>query len=329
MTTFTLRMLASLAAISCIVSEVALGQSAPNQSTIVVRLAQNDVFLFSNAVRIGQVAEVTCDNSMLAQRIKSLDLDSLTLRNNILELTSNQIKYRMLLAGIRADQLIMDGPDSIRVALQSSADILPKLAQTIAGQVSDHFSIGSTAFRLTLRPEAREVIERHVFDWNFALIESQFPEEFRSGDCLLPVFVQSGGQEFRLDLPANIQLNPNSNSQTANRLGVPPIDSNTQVRQVNYEMVVDRGGPVLRRILDDPSIDTDPQSGQPSVKANSTVRVVQTFGTVKIVLKNARAATAGSVGDVVELISPFRNASGKERRLIGRVVDEGEVELIR
>ena len=188
------RLLASIVAIVCIAAQVASAQSLPNQSTVVVRLAQHDVFLFSNAVRIGQVAEVTCDNSMLAQRIKSLDLDSLTLRNNTLELTSNQIKYRMLLAGIRADQLIMDGPDSIRVGLQSSVDILPKLAQTIADQVSAHYSIGPSAFRLTLRPEAREVIESHVFDWKIAVIEAQLPEEFRSGDCLLPVFVQSGGR---------------------------------------------------------------------------------------------------------------------------------------
>ena len=81
--------------------------------------------------------------------------------------------------------------------------------------------------------------------------------------------------------------------------------------------------------MDDSSINSDLQSGQPAVKANSTVRVVQNFGAVKIVLKNARAATAGSVGDVIELVSPYRNPSGQERRLIGRVVDQGEVELIR
>jgi hypothetical protein len=46
-------------------------------------------------------------------------------------------------------------------------------------------------------------------------------------------------------------------------------------------------------------------------------------------LKTARAAQDGKLGDVIEVIAPYKGRDGREVRLLGRVIAENELELVR
>ncbi|MFM7564163.1 MAG: hypothetical protein ACKO81_14165, partial [Planctomycetota bacterium] len=96
--------------------------------------------------------------------------------------------------------------------------------------------------------------------------------------------------------------------------------------KASYEVTQTAGKEVLRMA---PAVEAPVVAPAVLVARGSAVRVTQRVGQVMIGLKTARAAQDGKLGEVIEVIAPYKGRDGREVRLLGRVVAENELELVR
>ena len=98
------------------------------------------------------------------------------------------------------------------------------------------------------------------------------------------------------------------------------------VATVSYE-IAEAGGTQVLRIAEPVAPRVEQQAKL--VSRGSTVRLTQRIGKVSIGLKTAKAAADGRLGEVIEVVAPYKGRDGREIRLLGRVVNENELELVR
>lgn len=362
---------------------LAWAQVSVRQSNLLaVRIEAEDRAVFNGVLRIGDLAEVAAENNFLAQRVRALDLDVLTMESPRTTITRQQVEYRLLLAGIKREQIALTGFDRVTVELQDIQQVMQLLAETIGQQCSRKFGTPEGFCHVSLQAEARALLERSQLNWRDVSVVANLPVELQAGEQLLPVEFYSGSVVTTLQLPVHFRFNRVASSlppaaatplgsfaKSANpsaATGLIPADSvfalprpgefansspgaktesraalltpaapaqwqpepspANSVAPVSYE-VAEAGGSQVLRIATPAAAPVE----QPTrlVTRGASVRLTQRIGQVSIGLKTAKAAANGGLGEVIEVIAPYKGRDGRELRLLGRVVGENELELVR
>lgn len=357
------------------------GQVQVRQSNMVaVKVEQSDRSVFNGVLRIGDVAVVEAENNFLAQRVRALDLEVLTMEQPRTVITRQQLEYRLLLAGVKPEQIALTGFERISVELQDARQIIELLAGTLTEQCERKYGTPRGFCQVSLQAEARKLIESSPLNWRDVEVTANLPAELQAGEQLLPVEFYSGSVVTTLQLPVHFrfkhessaavrpamsapltprpqdelkqsaQLIPtnsvfaehptvlgNSSSAATNiATAIPSIQSNatassnsvfgTNIAKTGYEVTQTAGKEVLRVA---PVIEAPVAAPSVLVSRGAAVRVTQRVGQVMIGLKTARAAQDGKLGDVIEVIAPYKGRDGREVRLLGKVTSENELELVR
>lgn len=364
-------------------SAMTWAQPSVRQSNLLaVRIEAEDRAVFNGVLRVGDLAEVEAENNFLAQRVRALDLEVLTMESPRTTITRQQIEYRLLLAGIKREQIALTGFERVTVELQDIQQVMQLLAETIGQQCTRKFGTPAGFCQVSLQAEARTLLERSRLNWRDVSVVANLPTELQAGEQLLPVEFYSGSVVTTLQLPVHFRFNrvaTNLPPAAATALGavakpanspVPasliPTDSvfaiprpgevatelpgarleslavqaaaaglaeirpeqhlSNSVAPVSYE-VAETGGSQVLRI----AVPAAAPVEQPTrlVTRGATVRLTQKVGQVSIGLKTAKAAANGGLGEVIEVIAPYKGRDGRELRLLGRVVGENELELVR
>lgn len=350
----------------------------PNMVTI--KIEQADRSVFNGVLRIGDISTVEAENNFLAQRVKSLDLEVLTMEQPRTVITRQQLEYRLLLAGVKPEQIALTGFDKISIELQEVNQIIQLLANTLSEQCEQKYGTPQGFCQVSLQADAKKLLESCNINWRDVAVTAILPGELQAGEQLLPVEFYSGSIVTTLQLPVHFRFKYESSSATrpvaANRLLPPPpksgqenaqlipttsvfaehpsvinesgspksstnsgmLESNPnasrisasvfapKVEKASYEVAETAGKQVLRVT---PAVETPVVAPTVLVSRGATVRVSQRVGQVMIGLKTARATQDGRLGDVIEVIAPYKSREGREVRLLGRVVSENQLELVR
>ena len=380
-------------------SQVSVRQS----NLLAVRIEAEDRAVFNGVLRVGDLAEVEAENNFLAQRVRALDLEVLTMESPRTTITRQQIEYRLLLAGIKREQIALTGFERVTVELQDIQEVMQLLADTISQQCSRKFGTPAGFCQFSLQAEARTVLERSQLNWRDVSVVANLPAELQAGEQLLPVEFYSGSVVTTLQLPVHFRFNrvasslpqaalplrstsgSGSSLETTNlesaslipansvfalprpanamaearsmaatradRIEPPGIQPSARlasstrsasansafeaeslptpsasVATVSYE-IAEAGGTQVLRIAEPVAPRVEQQAKL--VSRGSTVRLTQRIGKVSIGLKTAKAAADGRLGEVIEVVAPYKGRDGREIRLLGRVVNENELELVR
>lgn len=326
---------------SPVAAQNAAARRAPSEDWLQIRVGSPSVAVFQGSIRIGDLASVESENAALANRVRELDLDALAPDQKTTEISRNQILYRLILAGIPQRQIAITGEAHVTVEWMDSQQVLEHLSQTIQQQIHQKYGTPLELSQVGWRPEAQSLIERSRINWQSVSIEAQLPEELSAGDQTLSIACFSGSLVQTLPLPAVVRLGGRSSGtalsptpslpHSASRLSsdfktlLPRPQFDPQIQPVSYELVEQAGTAALRRAPQTERLEGDAIL----VRKNSQVRVQQSLGSLVVVLKTARAVQNGKLGEVIEVIAPYRNRSGGETRLLGKVVGDGTLELIR
>jgi|688.fasta_scaffold118678_3 hypothetical protein len=347
---------------------------------VAVKVEQADRSVFNGVLRIGDVAVVEAENNFLSQRVRALDLEVLTMEQPRTVITRQQLEYRLLLAGVKPEQIALTGFEKISIELQDARQVIELLANTLTEQCDRKYGMPRGFCQVSLQADARKLIESSPLNWRDIEVTAILPAELQAGEQLLPVEFYSGSVVTTLQLPVHFRFNHqnapairsavpaaaatlpqdgmkssaqlipatsvfaehptvlrNAASSAAN--GVTAIPSTQSsgvanstsvfsptVAKASYEVTQTAGKEVLRMA---PAVEVPVAAPAVLVARGAAVRVTQRVGQVMIGLKTARAAQDGKLGDVIEVIAPYKGRDGREVRLLGRVIAENELELVR
>lgn len=362
-------------------SPALLGQVQVRQPNMVaVKIEQSDRSVFNGVLRIGDIASVEAENNFLAQRVRALDLEVLTMEQPRTVITRQQLEYRLLLAGVKPEQIALTGFEKISIELQDARQIIEILAGTLSEQCERKYGTPPGFCQVSLQADARKVIESSPLNWRDVAVTAILPGELQAGEQLLPVEFYSGSVVTTLQLPVHFRFNHDispkarpattvssasrpqvamkqgdqlipatsvfaehptvlrdsevirnntATTNTSGRVGLAatsPSVFSPAVAQTSYEVTQTAGKEVLRIA---PAVEAPVAAPAVLISRGATVRVTQRVGQVMIGLKTARAAQEGRLGEVIEVIAPYKGRDGREVRLLGRVVAENELELVR
>jgi hypothetical protein len=360
---------------------LAQGQVQVRQPNMVaVKVEQSDRSVFNGVLRIGDVAVVEAENNFLSQRVRALDLEVLTMEQPRTVITRQQLEYRLLLAGVKPEQIALTGFEKISIELQDARQVIELLANTLTEQSNRKYGTPRGFCQVSLQADARKLIESSPLNWRDVEVTAILPAELQAGEQLLPVEFYSGSVVTTLQLPVHFRFNHESSpairsalpasvaarpqdgvNQTAQLIpatsvfaehptvlrssaaaatnAVTAIPSSLSsatagsmsvfsptVAKASYEVTQTAGKEVLRMA---PAVEAPVATPAVLIVRGAAVRVTQRVGQVLIGLKTARAAQDGKLGDVIEVIAPYKGRDGREVRLLGRVIAENELELVR
>jgi hypothetical protein len=365
---------------------LAQGQVQVRQPNMVaVKVEQSDRSVFNGVLRIGDVAVVEAENNFLSQRVRALDLEVLTMEQPRTVITRQQLEYRLLLAGVKPEQIALTGFEKISIELQDARQVIELLANTLTEQSNRKYGTPRGFCQVSLQADARKLIESSPLNWRDVEVTAILPAELQAGEQLLPVEFYSGSVVTTLQLPVHFRFNHESSpafrsalpasvaarpqdgvNQTAQLIpatsvfaehptvlrssaaaatnavtAIPSSPSSATpssatagsmsvfgptVAKASYEVTQTAGKQVLRMA---PAVEAPAATPAILIARGAAVRVTQRVGQVMIGLKTARAAQDGKLGDVIEVIAPYKGRDGREVRLLGRVVAENELELVR
>ena len=360
---------------------LAQGQVQVRQPNMVaVKVEQSDRSVFNGVLRIGDVAVVEAENNFLSQRVRALDLEVLTMEQPRTVITRQQLEYRLLLAGVKPEQIALTGFEKISIELQDARQVIELLANTLTEQSNRKYGTPRGFCQVSLQADARKLIENSPLNWRDVEVTAILPAELQAGEQLLPVEFYSSSVVTTLQLPVHFRFNHESSpairsalpasvaarpqeraNQTAQLIPatsvfaehptvlrsspaaatnavttIPTSPSSATagstsvfsptVAKASYEVTQTAGKEVLRMA---PAVEAPVATPAVLIVRGAAVRVTQRVGQVMIGLKTARAAQDGKLGDVIEVIAPYKGRDGREVRLLGRVIAENELELVR
>ncbi|MFM7737873.1 MAG: hypothetical protein ACKO9H_00585, partial [Planctomycetota bacterium] len=139
---------------------LAQGQLQIRQPNMVaVKVEQADRSVFNGVLRIGDVAVVEAENNFLSQRVRALDLEVLTMEQPRTVITRQQLEYRLLLAGVKPEQIALTGFEKISIELQDSRQVIELLANTLTEQCDRKYGMPRGFCQVSLQADARKLVE--------------------------------------------------------------------------------------------------------------------------------------------------------------------------
>lgn len=295
--------------------------------TVTIHVPAAQVEVSGEVVRIADVATLDCPSSQVAARLAGLELERFPPGTDELVISSEQLLWRMALAGHPADDLHLQGPARFTVRRvtreQTMAAIGRWLAERLAGQA------GLPADSLSVSLSSGQDTARLCQRWNQAAGLAKVlraPPRITTGTMsLLVETAGDDGQRGLIGIIAEVRL-ADPAPLMASRIGTGPGDAGIRLVSAD-EPAVSRGeqppaanpeirGATLRQAPGAPF-------ASPVIRSGAPVSVIFRNGPLSITLPNARALAAGAVGETI----PVQNMSTR-RQMLGRILDGDTVELV-
>ena len=312
------------------------------QSDVTIKLHNADIRCRENVIRLKHVAEIRTSDHRLRTRAGSLDLDSFdgNPRDNnvgqVIEISKTQIRYRLIIAGIRDSQIEISGPDKIKIVGIEPEISSQVVEQRIRSQLAQQYLMSVDDLRVTLDPRFGDLRES-TFDFLTLKLEPTLDTEMPLGNQHLTAMVQDGSGSFvSKKLPVSIALMRDlvvakqniSKGQTLNPENVESVRrpvASRNVRFVSFEQVVGKQAQndvQQFELIKSNAIRTASTRTVFTIKKNSMVSVIVRKGALTVVLKDAKAMDNGNPGDRISLI----NQKTRER-IIATVIDAATAEV--
>ncbi len=305
---------------------------------------------------VGDFAILTGGSAALRAKAASLDLEQLNQSQKSVEIKSEQVMYRLMLAGISRQEFLMTGKSEIIAKLKpefsSNSSIQSsnrngdsslrgtqeRLEESLAIQIASKFGLDSGKLVVRLDGASAKTLSKLDIDPDFCLIEGGIGIDVPVGAVRLQTQLRErSGEVVRSNLSVNVsvlrdlviakrniskgELFDDDNVQHVSR---PVSDKN--VRFASYAQAIGKSatGDIQQysvvRIQNVAAPST--QRLRPDVSRNKIVTALVAVGSLKVELKNARTVTEGRIGETIEIINP-----NSKKRMVAVVIDSNTVEV--
>lgn len=304
--------------------------------TVRITLAQAEVSTTSDVVKIGDVVEIEGSTARVTSNVASLDLDQFAGTDSTVIVTQEQIRIRLVLAGIDATNMTLSGVDQVRVKRIEVVDVSSALEATLTDRLATRYHIEPSD--LVVRLDAKSVnFKNQVVVPSTLQIIQTLPADLPLGQKNIAVqLTDSDQQKFETRLNARIAVVRNlviarrpirkgevmsaENVESVRR----PIDSR-RVRFASFEQVVGKQSRVNVNqydLIKSTVVRDVATRSETIVKKNALMNVIVRRGPLEVVLKGARAIDAGNPGDQIALLNPHTR-----EQIVARIIDGSTAEV--
>lgn len=299
-----------------------------------IEFTQAEINVSASTVRLADIAKITSPQQGVVESAREIDIDTFEGTKTELRVTKEQVRIRMILAGFRASELNLSGPDKIQVVRVNARDPRPSLESALTQELSAHFSI--PADDLHVRLDASFKQNGREYNWSTLRMEPLESPELPLGRQTFPVQVSTRFDETRsVEIPAVVAVYRDlavakTDIPRGTRLSESNIESVRRpvaTRAIGYTSIGNAMGKEAQTDIEQYSLIKPTSLRQQAkpvslVRRNSFVRVVIRSGSLVAQIPNAKVLTDGNPGDQVQVINPFN-----QERMVARVVDGFTVEI--
>ena len=288
---------------------------------LTISLRETPQSVSGKRITIGDVAELTGSTTWQRRRIADLDLDTLQGNASVCRVTRRHIELRVLVDGYRRSQFQVIGPDEVAVRCVSGGDLREKLEQLFVAEIARQFGLDPQAIAVRIVNEQQvEAAESELSSADFSaavVFQSQLP----IGKSHIQVeFEEPDGKRFlerfetqvliSMDVAVSTRKIPRGTTvdQQMFRVIRRPILSKIDFAEPSHVI-----GRVAKRDIssNDVVLDShlaDPRINQkPIINRYELLDVIVDLGQSQIRLKNAKALSAGNVGESITVLNTLSN----------------------
>ena len=315
---------------------IAIPSMSLAQASVRVNLHSGEVHCFQNVIKLENVAEIYAGDASLARKLRSLDLDSFDENENVVLLTKEQVRIRLMLAGIRVDQIQLSGPERLTALLVDQVSVRKTVESQLQQQLAEQFFMSADNLRVKI-DERFDGIEKTNLDFSTLEIESASEPELPLGRQTLSAFgLTPSGESRSIKIPVTVAQIRDlviakeniSKGQTLNAQNIEAVRrpvKNRHIRFASFEQVVGKKAQSdvqQYALIRSNVVRTAGLTQQHAIRRNSLVNVVVRRGPLKVVLKEAKALDNGNPGDQITLLNPKT-----KERIVAKVVDSSTAEV--
>ncbi len=285
-----------------------------------IQLRSPHVTIAGTTIRIADIADLRGGSATVRRAIADLDLDEFTATEFAIDITSERVRYRILLAGIDDRQFSVRPGDRLVARHVAPLNASRAVELGICRQLSEVFAISEDSIDVQLLVPLDAAVQGCGLDVATLRVAAQLPAELPIGQRNIELTLSdASGHTHTLNaavrfavyrdlvmVKGNVsrgELLDESKIERVRR----PID-NPQVRFASYDQVV---GSVAQSDLQQFSLvkshaikSADTAVEQVEIRRNMLMNIIVRQGGLSVTLKNARARQNGRVGDTIEFINP-------------------------
>lgn len=277
--------------------------------------------LQTSRVTIGDVAKLTGGSSALRTRISSLDLDTLNATSGACRISRRQLEMRILVDGLPRTDFRVVGPTEIVVRGSTAKQLQQHLEQRIADEITRQFGLDPETVGVRLdnlqQIQSTESLLANAPFQSKVLLQTKLP----IGKVAVQMeFEKAGGERFLQSFDARVIVS--MEVALANQ----PISRGTVVeagmlsvirRPIVEDEAIARPEQVIGRVASRDiasnavvlsSYVADAAAVQrPTIRPNDLLDVTIRLGAHEIRLKNAKALSAGRIGETITVLNTQSN----------------------
>jgi flagella basal body P-ring formation protein FlgA len=287
-------------------------------------------------VEVRHIAKVFSTDRRLAKMVESLDLDTFSSNQNRIEVSREQVRIRLVLAGLSQNQFELSGPATVNVESFQPGDPREFVEDAIKAHLAEHFHIPLQDVNVKLAADYGDLARKDIDFFTLTLDDELMTELPLGRQTFAGVVKDLAGQSVSTNIPVSIAVVrelaiATKNISRGETLGPENIESvrrpvaSRTVQFASYEQVL--GSQAQQDVQQYDVIKSNlvqdvPIVDKQSVKSNSLVNIVVRRGPLTIVLKDAKALGAGSRGESITVLNPSTKTKMK-----AYVVDSSTVEI--
>lgn len=295
-------------------------------------------------IRLSDIANVRTFEPTTLQQFSAMEIDAFEGDGKEVIISREQVRLRLLIAGIDETQFVLTGPQSIVATKADSTQMRQQFERLIQQQIAKQYGVlpGDLVVSLDERLDKSLLFSRLV---DFRLLHSDQAELPLGRTSITATFESADGETTDLRTSVSIAVMRDlvvatkniSRGGTLNRDNSKVIRRPVDRRNARYASIEQASRSIARSDIQQfdiirstvlssaKSFSTATATAQSSeVKRNAIVNVVIKSGPLSVVLKDAKALQSGRVGERIAVL----NADTKER-MVGTVVDQTTVVIRR
>ncbi len=290
-------------------------------------------------VRLQEIAEISTSNFRQGQTLSALDIDEFPIDQQSLEVSAEQIRFRLLLAGWKDTEFRLLGERTLLERV-SAGDLKQQIEQGIRQDILQTYQLHQDAVDIRLLSSIETTLQRLDFDFSTLSSSVSLPTQLPLGRRHLRVaFQDGGGKHYQTSLSVEITryeevVRLTSNVPAGTTLDESllqrvrrPVNSN-EVQFASFESVI--GKEVQRDmkqfdLLQASAVKTprsNPSRGHYDVRKNDLISLIARRGTLSVKLRGVRSNQNGRIGELIELIHP------ESKKLIYATLVDGQTAVI-
>jgi flagella basal body P-ring formation protein FlgA len=274
-------------------------------------------------VRLEDIAELSGGDPAIRHKLAGLDLEEFSQGARTIEIPSETVRYRAILAGIPDSKFHIAPRTNVIVNHWQSSSINGMIEQAIAEQISSTYQIALDNFEFKLITPVEGNILRQGLDINSLTATAPLPADLPVGQRNFALVVADGsGQSINLSALGRVTVYRElamaqggvAKGEALNETNVSRVRrpvTNSSVAFASYEQAI---GKIAQADLQPFSLiqlnsirETPAVRKQPDVRRNSLITIIIRQGNLTVTLKNARANENGCVGETISFINPVSN----------------------